>query len=690
MLRVRIAFLVVLVFSGLVIWRIGRLQFSEGDRWRSMAEDMGLQYRTIKATRGNIYSDNGSLLATSLPFYRLSFDPLILNQRTFEEEIDSLSLLLARFYKDESAAHYKEKIIRARKEGKRYLNLNREMIGYQDKKTMEDWPVFRYGRMNGGVIFEKIDKRFRPFNYLAFRTVGFLNEDNYGAGLEYSFNKQLAGRNGEALYQKMAGGNWKPVHHSQEVRPENGLDIETTIDINLQDVAESALLHALKENQADMGCVIVMEVKTGEIKAISNLKRNSKGLYGEAYNYAVGEQGLREPGSTFKLATYMALLEETKLKLTDSIKTGNGEFKFYTETVRDHKPGGYGTITIKDAFEKSSNIAIAKLIDETFKKNPQRFMDYLNNFGVTFPLGFQMVGEGKPKFPPVNEFSGITLPWMAYGYGLEMTPLQTLTLYNAVANNGTMIRPIIVRSAKRADKTIERYKTSVVTEKICSKQTLDMLRTMLEGVVENGTANNIKGTSYKIAGKTGTAQILRNGKHVREYYTSFAGYFPAENPKYSCIVVIDNPKGYRQYGSDVAAPVFKEIADKIYSLDLRMHSPMVWDGYVPTGVFPLIQAGHKEELRYICNRLGISNHATSDDAEWVRTRVNQNSIDWTPNEVSMGKVPNVAGMTLRDALYLLENAGLKVKIVGSGRVKQQSQYPGNNALKGSEITITLG
>lgn len=690
MLRVRIAFLAVVIFSLFVMGRMAHLQYVEGDRWKEIGEDIGLQYRTIKATRGNIYSDNGSLLATSLPFYRLSIDPMIADEKVIMTEIDSLSLLLSRHFGDHSPKYYKDRILNERKRGRRYINLNRTLINYQDKKMMAEWPVFRYGRLKGGVIFEKVDKRFRPFNYLAFRTIGFLNEDDYGAGLEYSFNKQLAGRDGEALFQKMAGGNWKPVNDNTEIRPENGLDIQTTIDINLQDVAESALLAALKEHQAEMGCVIVMEVKTGEIKAISNLKRNARGQYGEVYNYAVGTHGLREPGSTFKLASFMALFEETRLKLTDSIATGGGELKFYSETVRDHKPGGYGTITIQEAFEKSSNIAVAKLVDQAFKKNPQRFLDYLNSFGITHPIGFQMVGEGLPKIPPLNEWSGITLPWMAYGYGLELTPLQTLTFYNAVANNGRMIRPIIVKATKRADREVERFRTSVIVDKIASDQTLGQLKTMLEGVVENGTASNIKGTSYKIAGKTGTAQILKDGKHVREYYTSFAGYFPAHAPKYSAIVVIDNPKGYRQYGSDVAAPVFKEIADKIYSLDLNMHFASQLEPQQQTGVFPLIQAGNKEELQLICNKLGISNHSTEDESEWVRTRINQNSVNWTPGKIETGIVPNVSGMTLRDAIYLLENSGLKVKVIGEGRVQQQSQYPGSKALRGSEITITLG
>lgn len=690
LLRVRIAFLLVALFSTAVIARIVDLQWVQGGKWRQLGEDIGLQYRKVKATRGNIYSDNGSLLATSLPFYKVAFDPTVADDDLMREGIDSLSLLLSHYFKNESAKAYKRKILEARKEGRQYMVLSNQLVGYQAKKKMEGWPIFRHGRMSGGVIFEKTNKRFRPFSYMAFRTIGFVNKEHEGAGLEYSFNKMLHGREGEALYQKMAGGNWKPLSDDSEIHPKDGYDIETTLNVNIQDVSESALLGALQEHDADMGCVVVMEVKTGEIKAMANLKKIGDHKYAEVYNYAVGRQGLREPGSTFKLASYMAMFEETNKKVTDSIKTGDGTLKFYNEEVRDHKPGGYGTLTLEQAFAFSSNIAAAKLADETFGKKPQRFLDYLNSFGMTKPLGFQIDGEGVPNIPPLNEWSGITLPWMAYGYGLEVTPLQTLTLYNAVANNGKMIRPIIVRSIRKADRTVEKFHTTTINDKICSDETLAKVKDLLESVVKYGTAKNISNAHYSIAGKTGTAQILKNGRYVQQYYTSFVGYFPADKPKYSCIVVMDNPKGYYHYGSDVAAPVFKEIADKIYSLDIKMHDTFVQNPKPEFGIFPVIQAGNQTELSMICNKLGVSNHAKDDEAHWVSTDTKGNAVIWKPQDIKPGVVPDVRGMTLRDAIYLLENAGLKVKIEGTGRVVQQSQLPGARALDGSTIKITLG
>lgn len=688
LLRVRIAFLFVFIFGAAIVYRIFDLQVLQGAKWRKVAEATSLQYRAIKATRGNIYSDNGSLLATSLPFYRVCMDPTIAKEDLYKANIDSLSLMLSRFFGDRSPEEYKRRINDARRSKRQYLIVNRLQIGYQDKKNMEQWPLFREGKYKGGVIFEKVEKRFKPFSALANRTVGYINESESGAGLEYSFNEQLRGKHGDALFRRIAGGSWQQVFGDTERRPEEGLDIVTSLDVNLQDVSESTLLRHLQYHNADRGCVVVMEVKTGHVKAMANLSRNSSGYYAESYNLAVGQQGLREPGSTFKLASMIALFEDTSIKLTDTVDTGNGIRRFYDKVIRDHKPGGYGKITVLEAFEKSSNIAVASLVDSHFGLKRTRFMDYIRHMGLAEPLGFQLKGEGLPNFPPMHQWSGITLPWVAYGYGFEITPLQTLTFYNAVANGGKMMRPILVTATRKADRIVQEFKPTVMQEKICSKETLASVQKMLEGVVEQGTANNISNSHYPIAGKTGTAQTLEDGKYVKKYYTSFVGYFPADRPKYSAIVVIDNPKGYNQYGSDVAAPVFKEIADKVYARDLEMHTP-----YVPSPMiqpsFPLVQSGYGSELHEICNMLGIKQRAPIAE-EWVKGQVDSASLEWKPRSTEVGRVPDVRGMTLRDAIYLLENKGLKVQFSGHGRVQRQSQEPGSRSLKGSYITLTLG
>ncbi len=688
LVRVRIAFLCVLVFALCVSAKIGHIQFVEGEKWAKMSEEINFDYKKVKATRGNIYSDNGSLLATDLPFYRVAIDPTLAKDEIFRKGIDSLSIMLSRFYKDRSAKDYKELLKDARATGKQYLTLNRRQINYLTKKEMMRWPIFRDGRYKGGVIFEKMDVRYRPFSNLSRRTVGYVNEDGKGAGLEYSFNEALGGQNGEALFQKIAGGTWKPVFDGNNIKAINGLDIKTTIDINLQDVAETSLYNAMKQHNADEGTVVVMEVKTGHIKAISNLSSDGSGDYVEKFNHAVG--GSIEPGSTFKLVTMMALLEDTNIELSDSINTGNGEYTFYNKKVRDHEEGGYGRITIKDAFERSSNIAMAKLMDKHFGTKPSKFLEYVDNLKLSKPLGLQITGEAYPKItrPKDKNWSGITLPWMAYGYGFEVSPLHTLTLYNAVANDGKMIKPIFVTSISQADKIKQEFETETLNSKICSNKTLNQLKLLLEGVVDRGTAKNLKNSYYRIAGKTGTAVILKDGRYEKKYITSFVGYFPAHAPKYSAIVLIKNPKGIHQYGNSVAGPVFKDIADNIYSRDINLHLAMEKKKTLEPGVFPVIRAGKQDELTMLSNELGISNHAATEE-EWIKAAKDGSAVVWKRNAVVRDHVPDVMGMTFRDAIFLLEKSGLRVSYEGKGRVAGQSLSPGTRISKGSKIYLRL-
>ncbi len=690
LLRVRVAFIAVMLFAIAVVAKIGHIQFAEGKKWAEMGERISFDYKRVKATRGNIYSDNGSLLATSLPFYKIAFDATLPKDEIFQKGVDSLAWHLATFFKDKSQKDYKRMLIDARASGKQYIVISRRKIDYQEKKMMMKWPVFREGRLRGGAIFEKMDVRYNPFSNLSRRTVGFINENDKGAGLEYSFNQHLGGQDGYAYYQKIAGGIWKPIFDANNVKAVNGLDLQTTLDINLQDVSETALHNAMLKHDADDGLVVVMEVKTGEVKAISNLSRDGAGNFYEKLNFAAGMNF--EPGSTFKLVTMMALLEDTNVELTDSIDTGSGEIMFYNRTVRDHEEGGLGTVSVQEAFEHSSNVAMAKLVDKHFGVKPDKFIAYIDKLNLSKPLGIQLVGEPYPKLkrPGEKGWSGISLPWMAYGYGFEYTPLHTLALYNAVANDGKMIRPVFVKSVMKADDEEESYETDVINSKICSGSTLEKLKLLLEGVVERGTAKNIKGTHYRIAGKTGTAQILENGRYTKKYITSFAGYFPAHAPRYSAIVLIKNPRGWYQYGSSVAAPVFKEIADNIYARDINLHEPMQQKKFVHANdALPVIKAGNQEELTMLCNELGISTHSQTEE-EWVRATRSGTGVDWKKNIEGRDIVPDVKGMTFRDAIYLLEKSGLKVFYEGKGRVVQQSLDPGRRVGKGDRIFIRLG
>lgn len=685
----RVAFLCVLIFAVCVAAKIGHIQLVEGDKWAKLSEEINFDYKKVKATRGNIYSDNGSLLATSLPFYKVAIDPTLAKSETFKAGVDSLSYLLARYYKDRPSSEYKQMLKDARAAGKQYIVINRKQISYQTKKEMMTWPIFREGRYKGGVIFEKMDVRYRPFSNLSRRTVGFVNEDGKGAGLEYSFDDVLGGQDGEALFQKIAGGTWKPVFDGNNTKAVDGLDIHTTIDINLQDVAETSLYRAMKLHNADEGTVVVMEVKTGHIKAISNLSSDGHGEFYEKFNHAVG--GSIEPGSTFKLVTMIALLEDTNLQLSDSINTGNGEYTFYNRKVKDHHEGGFGKISVQQAFELSSNVAMAKLTDKYFGTKPSKFIEHVDRLKLSKPLGLQITGEAYPKItrPTDKNWSGITLPWMAYGYGLEITPLHTLTLFNAVANDGKMIKPVFVTAVSKADKVKQDFETEPITGKICSNKTLNQLRLLLEGVVENGTAMNLKNAHYRIAGKTGTAQILQNGRYEKRYITSFVGYFPAHAPKYSAIVLIKNPRGFYQYGNNVAGPVFKDIADNIYSRDINLHLAMEKKQSLEPGVFPIIRAGKQDELTMLSNELGVSNHSATEE-EWIKAAKNGSSVVWKKNAVVKDHVPDVLGMTFRDAVYLLEKSGLRVSFEGKGRVTNQSLPPGTRISKGSIINLRLG
>jgi len=696
LLRTRIAFLAVFIFAVAIVVKLVHLQFFQGARWEKEAGVARLVYKTVKATRGNICADDGSLLATSLPFYRVALDPCIVDEITFQEQVGSLSQLLANFYKDKSAETYQQLIQNARQAKRRYLVINKKWIDYQAKKEMSQWPIFCQGRWRGGVLFEKVEKRFQPFKNLATRTIGVVNANEYGAGLEYSFNQDLRGLDGSALYQKTVGGNWKMIDGGAADRPVHGYDLETTIDINLQDVAHNSLLRALQASEAAYGCAVVMEVKTGEIKAMVNLSRTDDAQYKECYNYAVGNQGTAEPGSTFKLASMLALLEETSVALTHTIDTGDGRFQFYDRILKDVKRGGFGELTVQEVFEHSSNIGMARLIDEAFGKNPQKFVDYVHQLGLSKPLGIQMVGVGVPlvKNPKSPEWSGVTLQWMSIGYELKITPLHTLTLYNAVANNGKMIQPVIVKKIKQANRTIKEFQGAVLNKKICADATLQKLKTMLEGVVERGVARRFRHGFYQIAGKSGTANKVVNGKYTHDTYASFVGYFPAGSPRYSCIVVIDSPQGHAWHFGASVATVVKDIADKIAAKDLAAQDFITAkNSTTPPGTFPLIRAGYRDELLQLCDTLGIACRNRELAAAWVRSTVDEDHIVWKANGApKAGQVPHVLGMTLKDALFLLENCGFKVIVQGhqGGRVKTQSLPPDTRLPSGEHVTLQMG
>ncbi|MDZ7896685.1 MAG: penicillin-binding protein [Arcicella sp.] len=694
-LRVRIMFLGILLFAGGIVYRVVRLQTYEGEMWRKESKKSYVRERVVNAVRGNIYADDGSLLATSLPKYRLGFDPTVApkteyNKKSYEDAIDSLSRLLANFYRDKDWKDYKSMMTLAREDGQKYIRLNDRKIDFQQLKAMQTWPIFREGRFKGGVYFEKSNERYNPFGKMGFRTIGY-KKDKEKVGIENSFDAQLAGTNGRGVFEKIVGGSWRPIEGGEEAIPVPGVDVHTTINVNIQDVAETSLMKHLKQLRADKGCVVVMEVATGEIKAMTNLTRLKDTLaYAETYNHAV--LGLSDPGSVFKLPSMVAIMEESGLRNEEWVHTGDGRLKVGNKILEDTHP--HGTITAQEVLEKSSNVGIAKLMQKYFGKGKEnKYYDYLHTFHLDERLNFQLRPDARPVINRPGLGDPTALPWNSIGYGTSITPLQMLAFYNAIANDGKWIQPIIVKETRKADKIEDDYKVSQVKfdDPLCSKETLAKVRKMLEGVVERGTASNIKNDLYKIAGKTGTSQKLIRGQYSKEkYYTSFIGYFPADAPKYSCVVMIDNPRGVKLealMAADASAPVFKEIADKIYACDIRMHKLLAAKNPKPSQFATKKQVAHTADIKTICEEFNVEKVPANEG--WSVVRGDGGILEYQKHENPKSRVPDTRGMTLRDAMYVLENKGFKVSFKGLGKVASQSIPPGVNAIRNRYISLIL-
>lgn len=674
--RVYLAFVLVGVFALLIVLQVLKLQVIQGSEWRSKADSVSTNYINVEAVRGNIFANDGSLLATSLPEYEVRMDVNAdgLTDEVFYSKVDSLAWSLANFYKDKTYKEYSEQLRWARKNGSRY-HLIRRGVNFPELKIIKDFPIFNLGRFKGGLVVEQKNRRVKPFKSLASRAIGYVKED-IKVGLEGAYDDYLGGVTGKRLMQRLPGGLWMPINDDDEIAPKDGYDVITTIDVNIQDVAHNALMKQLTLHDADHGSVVLMEVQTGEIRAIANLSRLAEGVYAEAYNYAVGES--TEPGSTFKLASIIAALEDGYVEIEDSIDTDSGFVQYYDLVLKDSKVGGYGKIPVSEAFAVSSNVAISKIIFENYGNKPQKFINHLHRMKLDEPLGLNIAGEGVPrvKSPDDKYWSGVSLPWISVGYEITLTPLQTLVLYNAVANKGRMIAPIFVKEVRQLGKPVEKFKARVINSKIASDKTLKDVRQLLEMVVEEGTAVNLRNASYKIAGKTGTAQIAQGstGYKLNQtiYQASFAGYFPADNPKYSCIVVVSAPSKAVYYGNLVAGPIFKEIADKVYASGIEMHKAI--PDTTDESVFyhpPIAKRGFAEDTRLAYKDIGVKPNTKGSDP-WVRPWKDGDKIELLPHKNIRGLVPNVLGMTLMDAMFLLENEGLSVEVNGSGKVTSQS------------------
>ncbi len=693
--RIYLVFGLVCVFGFAIVARIWHLQFVEGDQWRAKADSLTTKLRDIEPARGNIYSADMSLLATSVPIYDLRVDMLAerVTRDIFNDNVDSLSICLAKLFKDKPASEYKQILRDARKDGHRYYLLKKN-VSYRQLLLVKQFPIFRMGRYAGGLIPEQKSKRVKPFNLLAARTIGYKVEGVEPVGIEGAFDKHLKGVQGMRLMQKISGNVWKPLNNENEIDPQDGNDVVTTIDLNLQDVAQNSLYTQLSLHNADKGCAILMEVETGQILAIANLKRGEDGNYREEFNFGVGES--TEPGSTFKLASMMALLEDGYVEPDDIVDTQGGSVRYANRVMKDSHEGGYGKITMQHVFEVSSNVGISKMVHKFYSKNPQAFVDRIRGFGLDKKLGLQISGEGAPLIKNTDDkyWSKVTLPYMSIGYECSLTPLQILTFYNAVANNGRMVKPLFVKEIRNKGHLVQEFKTTIIKDSIASPKTIAQVKLMLEGVVQEGTATNLKHAQFKIAGKTGTAQIAnaregyKNGKV--KYQASFVGYFPADNPKYSCIVVVYAPNGNVYYASQVAGPIFKEIADKVYANKLELHKELKYEENLADNL-PKSKTGQFKQTQTVINTLKIPAQLPGSQDRWIAAVGEQHDkVEFSGIRFRHDQVPNVVGMGLRDAIYLLESKGLQVRVVGRGTVLKQSISTGAKIEKGQEIVIQLG
>ncbi|MEI6695520.1 MAG: penicillin-binding transpeptidase domain-containing protein [Bacteroidota bacterium] len=686
--RIKLIYLGVLIFSLIIIYKVINIQFVEGDQWRKRAENLTLRYESVEAIRGNIISSDSNLLATSIPIFdvKLDLDKTVIPSDTFKFYLNALSDSLSRIFPEKSKEEFKNLLLIGRQKEERDFLLRRD-IDYTQLKRMRSFPILKRGKYKGGFIVEEKDYRKMPFKELGSRTIGYKNiKENLYVGLEGAYSKELEGVSGKRLIRKIANGIWRPVEHDNQIEPENGKDIVTTIDINIQDVAEHALRKCLDSNEADHGCAVLMEVETGYIKAIANLKRHKDGTYGEDINYAIWESA--EPGSTFKLASLISVLEDGKFDTNELVNTG--KCTYADRTMEDSHEQGYGRISLARAFEVSSNVGISEIVYRTFKDKPQKYIDFLYEMSLNKPLGLDIKGEGLPFIKNTKNptWSRTSLPWMAIGYELQLTPLQTLTLYNAIANKGKMVKPLFVKEILQTGKLIERKEAIIINKSICSEKTLNKVQSILEGVVEHGTAKHLMNTVYKIAGKTGTAKIdYGNNKDSKVYRASFVGYFPADKPKYSCIVIVNNPTKGQYYGGAIAAPVFKEIADKVYATQLDIHQTN--KNMNAKIAIPYVTAGNQQELFTIYTALNLPFLTNNANALYIASQRSDSLQKYIQKNFNPKLVPDVNGMGVKEAVYLLEKSGLKVTISGKGKVIGQSIPAETPILKGSIIYLTL-
>ena len=696
--RVHLCFLIMIVLGVVVIGRTVYIQRVQGNYWKSMSNKQHLRYMDIDAERGSIYSEDGNMLSTSIPVFDVYIDfgadgLRDKSGKRFYSNLDSLSLDLSNLFKDQSKTYYKKLLQVQYKKRARYFLLKKK-ISFEDYQVLRDLPLVREGRNKSGFIMEVRDNRINPYVLLANRTIGLSRGDtSKNVGLERSYDSVLKGQTGQRL-MRYAAGTYIPVDGA-EIDPENGKDVITTIDTYIQDVAENALLKMMDQNSAIHGSCIVMEVKTGKIKAVANLGKRPDGTYWEDYNYGLGMR--TEPGSVFKIATLIALLEDKYVDTSTIVDCEGGQKRFYGLRIADSHLGAHN-LTVSEAFARSSNVAFAKLADEYYHNQPQKFYDHLCKLRLDRNSGIDIVGTPNPliKSPSNKHWGKTTIPFMAHGYEELETPLNLLMVYNAIANNGTMMQPYLVNSINDMGIAVKSFKPKVLIDKICSDEVLGKLRGCLEGVVtrEHGTAHMLQSNLYEFAGKTGTAVTAMDNrgynKSSKIYQTAFMGYFPAKDPVYSIAVVIQNSNESKHiYGASVSGPVFKEVADRLYATRIAKVPFTTAQSSVDKNAYQFY--GLKNDINKIFSVFNYHETDSATSGSWRSTIVQDGNVKLLADNIAVKgtKVPDVTGMGLKDAVYLLENMGLKVSASGRGKVTSQSLAQNSDFKKGESIKIQL-
>ncbi len=697
--RTAVIYMFLLLFTAYLFIKLIQIMFFEKHKWENKIEQIAIELKKTQPERGNIYDENGKILATSVRYYDLFLDTDAggLTDKIFADNIDSLSWSLSNFFKDASQQDYKNKLIKARKNKVRYLPIAHK-ITYDEFSEVKNFPLFRLNSNEGGLIIKKSTLRKRPYGDLMRRTIGYLGEDaetglvQGKAGIEYTYNRELGGRAGKAYMKKIGGDNWRMIKGGQILEVENGFDIITSVNIDLQDFVDASLKEQLTDLKADYGSVVVMEVETGYIKAIVNLKRNADESFSEILNYAVGEN--LSPGSTFKLPVLMAVLEDGDVDLDDMIDTGNGHIMYHGVSVDDVSEYGYGRISVAEVFAKSSNVGMLKIIDDYYVKKHKinKFLEQLDALGIGKISGVDIYGENPPYIKTLNDnsWSASTPGMIAHGYEVKISPLQLLTFYNAVANDGVMMKPGIVKDFEKNGVVVKAFEPEISNPLICSKPTLLKAQKILRDVVTKGTAKNINTVKYEISGKTGTTEYYDDVKkmHTEQYRASFIGYFPSEKPKYSIIVVINKPLS-DYYGASAAAPLFKKISDKLFASDREINhhtNNVIAENLI---LMPVTKNGNKNELKNVLASLYIPLNDNHIDSEWIKTESQKDMVLFKAMSTENNRMPDLEFMGAKDAVFMAENLGLKPTIKGRGFVVHQSVAPGQTFKKGDHLVLEL-